>query len=50
MGLFGHKKKYYVFWARFDDAKDIDGGKMLVRTFGTKEVAVTLEKFTGNKV
>lgn len=44
MGLFGHKKKVYVFWCRFDDAQDINGGNQVIGQLGTKEVAMTLEK------
>ncbi len=47
MGLFGHKKHVYVFWCRFDDAEDIKSSNDMVRLFGTKEVATTIQKLTG---
>ena len=48
MGLFGHKKHVYVFWCRFDDAEDLKSSNDMVRLFGTKEVATTIQKLTGD--
>ena len=47
MGLFGHKKHVYVFWCRFNDAEDIKSSNDMVHMFGTKEVALTIQKVAG---
>lgn len=47
MGLFGHKKKVYVFWCRFNDAKEVAEGNSIIRQLGTNEVALTIKKVTG---
>ena len=47
MGLFGHKKRVYVVWGRFDDAKDISGGEAVKRGLQPKDIAFVIKKFSG---
>lgn len=49
MGLFGHKKRVYVVWGRFDDAKDISGGDVIRKGLTAKEIAFVIEKISGEK-
>lgn len=49
MGLFGHKKRVYVVWGRFDDAKDISGGDVIRKGLTAKEIAFVIEKTSGEK-
>ena len=47
MGLFGHKKRVYVVWGRFDDAKDIHGGDVVRKGLSAKEIAFVIQKISG---
>ena len=46
MGLFGHKKRVYIVWGRFDDAKDIRGGDMVRNGLTKDNIAFVIKKFS----
>lgn len=48
MGLFGHKKRVYVVWGRFDDAKDIRGGDTVRRGLTKENIAFVIKKFSND--
>ena len=46
MGLFGHKKRVYVVWGRFDGAKDINGGDTVRKGLTKDNIAFVIKKIS----